>query len=147
ADAHLEIAVHVKLQDKAVAAGLVRRPRLCPADSSHVRPRAASRDPDVIIVININAVLAGRPDAAGLGLALASHEARIGGAAPGSQQLAVGVKLQNRRRGFAAIGDRAIGALMADAIDRVTLLGGAAGRRSFQAGLFRGHAARAIVYP
>ena len=108
ADPHFEIAVHVEFQNEAIAAFFVRGPRRsvrarCPAAGR----RGISGDPDVVVVVDIDAVLAVGPDAAGLGFAFAADETGIGRTAPGAQQLAVGIKLQNRGRGFAAIRRRA----------------------------------------
>src|ERR1700730_55520 len=124
ADPHLEIAVHIKLQYKAVTAFLVRRPRRfslarSPSDTGR---RGISRDPDVVILVDINTVLTVWPDAACLRLTFTADETGIGRSAPGTQQLAVGIKLQNGRSGFAAICDRAIGAHLAQPVDRLTLL-------------------------
>src|SRR5258708_19905783 len=91
ANPQLEIAVHVKLQYKAVAAFLVRRPR---RPSSPCR-RGISRDPDVVVLVDVNTVLSSWPDAACLRLTFTANESGIGRTAPGAQQLAVGIKLQN----------------------------------------------------
>ena len=112
ADPHLEIAVHVELQDKAVAAILVGGPAGCRVH----RLGAIAREPDIVILVDIDAVLAVGPDAAIGRLAMAFQPARIGRAAPGAQQLAVGVEFQHRGRGIAAVGHRAIGAGKAKAV-------------------------------
>jgi hypothetical protein len=54
-------------------------------------------------VIDVDAVLAVGPDAACFGFAFAAYESGIGRTAPGTQELARGVELQHRGRGFAAI--------------------------------------------
>src|SRR4029077_16928460 len=66
ADPHLEIAVHIELQNKAVAAFLVGGPRRLRSArlASAVAGRGISRDPDVIVLVDVNAVLAAGPDAA-----------------------------------------------------------------------------------
>ena len=45
-------------------------------------------DPDIVLLVDIDAVLAVRPDATIFGLAFATEKARVGWAAPGAQQLA-----------------------------------------------------------
>ena len=109
--------------------------------------RAISRDPDVVVLIDVDSVLAVGPDAACLRLAFTADETGIGRTAPGAQQLAVGIELQNRGRGFAAIGDGAILARLADAVDRLALFIGGAGRGSFESSLVVGQRARPVVDP
>ena len=137
ADAHLEIAVHVELQDKAVAAILVGGP----AGGRIDRLGAIARDPDIVVLVDIDAMLAVGPDAAVGRLAMAFQPARIGRAAPGAQQLAVGVELQHRRRGIAAVGHGAIGARKAQPVLAVTAAAG------FQRRFVGGHGARAVIDP
>src|SRR5260370_25479471 len=97
ADPHLEIAVHIKLQYKAVATFLVRRPRR-PSSARSPLPaagRGISRNPDVVVLVDINTVLSAWPDEAGLRLTFAADETGIARTAPGPQQLAARIKLQN----------------------------------------------------
>ena len=124
ADPHLEIAVPIELQYKAVAAFLVRRPRR-PSPARGPLPaarRGISRDPDVVVLVDINTVLGAWPDAACLRLAFTADETGIGRTAPGAQQLAIGIELQNCRSGFAAIRDGAIRAHLAKPVDWLALL-------------------------
>ena len=109
--------------------------------------RGISRDPDVVVLVDINAMLAVGPDAACLRLAFAADETGIGRTAPGAQQLAVGIELQHGRSGFAAIRDGAIGAHLAQPVDRLALLVGGARHGPFQPGLVVGHGARPVVDP
>src|ERR1019366_2287761 len=79
-DPHLEIAVHVELQDQAVAACLVRRPRhIGFAGNTRI-----SRDPYVVLLVDINSVLTLWPDAACLLLTLTADETRIRWTTPGT---------------------------------------------------------------
>src|SRR5580700_7536503 len=87
ADPHFEIAVHVEFQYEAVAAFLVRRPRR----PSSVGRRGISRDPDIVVLVDINAVLTARPNAARFRLTFTADESGIGRTAPGTQQLAFGI--------------------------------------------------------
>ena len=100
ADHHHELAVLGELQDHPVGAG-GRRPRR----AVRLAVAAVAADIDEAVVVDEDAVLAGRPDAAVLHLALAG----IGRAAPGPQQLAVGVELHHRRRRQTAVAQHAIG--------------------------------------
>src|SRR5271165_4535736 len=103
-DPHLEIAVHVELEDQAVAAPLVRRPRhICLACNSRV-----SGDPDVVLLVDINPVLTLRPDAACFFLTFAADVTGIRWATPSAQQFTVGIEFENRRSGLAAIRDGSI---------------------------------------
>ena len=54
-------------------------------------------EPDIAVAVDVNAVLVLHPRLA------------RGGAAPGGEQIALGIEFQNRRRGFAALGFRRIG--------------------------------------
>src|SRR6185312_6494794 len=93
ADAHLEIPVHVELQDEAVGAQLVggpgrARPGAGRLGAAFLRRLAAiggvTADPDIVVGIDIDAVLVARPDAAVGGAAMIFHPAGIGGPAPGA---------------------------------------------------------------
>ena len=109
--------------------------------------RGISRDPDVVVLVDINAVLTVGPNAACLRLTFAADETGIGRTAPGAQQLAVGIELQNGRSGFAAIRDGAIRAHLAESVDRLALLIGGARHGAFESGLVVGHGARPVVDP
>src|SRR5665213_179533 len=71
ADPHLEIAVHVELQDEAVAAGLVGGPRNF-LGAGFGRGGIAG-DPHIVLLVDVDAVFAVGPDAAIRGLALAGE--------------------------------------------------------------------------
>ena len=74
ANTHLEIALLVEFQHKAVAAVLVRGPTGSRID----RPGAIAGQPEIAFVIDIDAVLAVGPDAAVGCLAMAFQPAGIG---------------------------------------------------------------------
>ena len=132
---------------EAVAAVLIRHPRRAAAHPSNIARRAIPRDPDIVVLIDINPVLAVGPDAAGLRLAFPANETRIGRTAPGAQHLAVGIKLENRRSGLAAIRDGSICAHLAEPVDRLTLLIGGARHGPFKSSLVSRHGARPVVDP
>ena len=80
---------------------------------------AVAGDVHVVVVVDVDAVLAGRPDAALLLLALPPPmKPSIGRAAPGVEQVALLVELHHRRRRDAAVGDRAVGPRVAERVDR-----------------------------
>ena len=81
--------------------------------------RAVAAEIDEAVVVDEDAVLAGRPDAAVLDLALV----RIGRAAPGAQQLSVRIELHDRRRGQAAVAKRPVGTRIAQRVDGLSVLG------------------------
>src|SRR6185312_2055793 len=60
ADPHLEIAVHVELQDEAVAALAIGGP----GRGIGGHPAAVAGDPDIVLVVDIDAMFAVGPDAA-----------------------------------------------------------------------------------
>src|SRR5580658_181754 len=86
ADSNLEIAVHVELDYEAVPAFLIRRPRR----ASSIWRRGISRDPDIVVLVDINAMLIAWPNAARFRLTFTADETGVGRTAPGTQQLAVG---------------------------------------------------------
>ena len=88
-----------------------------------------------------------RPDAARFHLAFAADKAGIGRTAPGAQQFAIGIELQNGRRGFAAIRYGAMGAYLAQPVDRLAVLVFHAGQRPFEASLLIGQGARPVIDP
>src|ERR1017187_8621042 len=150
ADPHLEVAVHVELQNEAVAAPLVGRPGRCGAAAARAASSAGrriSRNPDIILVVDVNSVLAVGPDAASFRLAFATDEAGIGGTAPGPQQAAAGIELQNGGSGFAAIRYGAIGTHLAQRVDRLTVLILCTGQWTFQPGFLVRPAARPVIDP
>src|SRR5205085_6518888 len=106
-----------------------------------------SREPHVIVLVDVDTVLTAWPDAACLRFTFPADEAGIGRTAPGAQQLAVRIKLQNRRSGFAAIRDGAERAHLAEPVDRLTFLVGGARHGSFEASLVCSHGARPVIDP
>src|ERR1035437_754241 len=143
ADPQFEVGVHVELQYEAVAARLVGRPgRSAPSGR-----RRIPRNPDVVVLVDINAVLAVRPDAARFHLAFAADETGIGRTAPGAQQFAIGIKLQNGRSRFAAIRYGAMGAYLAQPVDRLAVRIFHAGQGPFQPGLLVGQGTRPAIDP
>ena len=109
--------------------------------------RRIPRNPDVVVLVDIDAVLAVGPDAARFQLAFAADETGIGRTAPGAQQFAIGIEFQNGRSGLAAIRDGAVGAHLAQPVDRLAVLIFRAGQRPFQAGLLVGQGARPVIDP
>src|ERR1700761_5655777 len=112
-----------------------------------VRSGGISGEPDIVTVIDIDTVLAGWPDTTCPRLALAAQEAGIRWPSPSTQKLARCIEFQNRRRRFAAVRDRTIGARLAQSVDWLCLGVGCAWHGVFQTGLFVGHGARAVVDP
>ena len=100
ADHHHELPVLGEFQDHAVGA-VVRRPRR----TVRIGVPAVAAKIDEAVVVDEDAVLAGRPDATVFHPALP----RIGRTAPGAQQLARRIELHDRRRGHAAIAKNAVG--------------------------------------
>src|ERR1700722_10230169 len=94
-DPHFEVAVHIELQHKTIAALRVRRPRRLSFRHSTSWRRGVSRNPDVVVLIDVNTVFVIGPDAASFGLTFASYEAGVGWTSPGTQQLALRIELQN----------------------------------------------------
>ena len=79
--------------------------------------------------------------------AFAADEAGIGGTAPGAQQAAAGIELQNGGSGFAAIRYGAVGAHLAKRVDRLTVLILCTGQWTFQPGFLVRQAARPVIDP
>src|SRR5215469_10833234 len=77
---------------------------------------AVARDPDVVAIVDIDAVLDVGPDATCFLLAVTGQPARVGGTAPSAQQFAAGVEFQHPWRGAAAIRTKAIDARLAQSI-------------------------------
>ena len=136
ADHHHELAVLGEFQDHAVGA-VGRRP----GRAVRIAVGAVAAEIDEAVVVDEDAVLAGRPDAAVLPLALVG----IGRAAPGAQQLSVRIELHHRRRRQAAVAKCAVGARIAERVDGLSVLGlvGGAGQRR----LVVGQRARPLVDP
>ena len=156
AHAHLEIAVHVELQDEAVGAQLVGGPWRARAGTGCFRPALLRRlaaiggvaaDPDVIVGIDIDAMLVARPDAAVGSAAVPVEPARIGRPAPGAQQLAGGIEFQHRGRSHAAVGARPVRTFEAQAVDGNLLAVQGTRHRWLKPGFVIGQAARAVENP
>jgi len=148
ADAHLEVAVHVELQDESPSAAfLIRGPRRgsCPrcADLYALFPEIHT-----FVVFDRHRFRARCWARCNLASALhfTAEETGISGTAPGAQQFFRRcVELHNGRRSFAAIRDGAILARVADAVDRLTLFHRLApGAGSFEACLVVGQRAGAV---
>ena len=77
-------------------------------------------DPDIIFLVDIDAVFDIRPDAAVFRLAFAADKAGIGRAAPGAQQFAAAIKFHDRGRRSATIRTETIGPHESKTIDRLT---------------------------
>ena len=136
-----EGAVGLELQDVRIVAE-VRRPRILAVKVARL---AVAGDVNKIVVIDVDAVLARRPEAA-VGLtAFGFQKIRIARAAPGLQQFASGVEHEDRRRRRAAAVDLAVGPRMTERADRFALLVFARG--ALHAAVLRADRARAVINP
>jgi hypothetical protein len=143
ADPHFEIAVHIELEHKTVTAMAVGGP------GAYVFRNVVTvaRDPDVVAMVDIDAVLDVGPDAACFLLAVIGQPARVGRTAPRAQQLTVGVEFQHPGRGTAAIRTKAIDTSLAQPIHFLPLGVGNAGQSLYKTGFIIRHGARSIVDP
>ena len=96
-DPHFEVAIHVELQNEAVTAIFIRGPGrpsgTCTTSASSPRrcippsgpaARGISRNPYVVVLVDVNTLLTIRPDAASFLPAFAADKAGVGWTAPGA---------------------------------------------------------------
>ncbi|HXB81493.1 MAG TPA: hypothetical protein VNX23_29460 [Bradyrhizobium sp.] len=88
-----------------------------------------------------------RPDATVFASAFAADKAAIRWPAPGAQQRAVGVELQDRRSGAAAVGAKPVGTHEAKAVEGLALGIGRAFYRAFEPDFVIVECARPVVDP
>ena len=93
-----ECAVRFEFQDLRIVPE-IRRPRIL---AMEIAGLAIAGDVDEVVLIDVDAMLARRPDATVLLAALRLQEARITRTAPGLQQFACFVEHEHRRRGHTA---------------------------------------------
>ena len=136
ADHHHELSVLGEFQDHAVGA-VVRRP----GRTVRIRVAAVPAKIDEAVVVDEDAVLAGRPDAAVFHPALPG----IGRTAPRAQQLARRIELHDRRRGHAAVAENAVRPRESHHVDGLSVL--VLVRRIGQRRFVVGQRARPLIDP